>query len=244
MPNPGHATLARFERRWPDFVVITQNVDGLHHRAGNGRVIELHGNIWRARCTAGCGRVIDQSPPAEPWRAEDTADPSEAPVPRCTCGAPLRPDVVWFGETLNADDLDRAFDAATKCQVLLVVGTSSLVYPAAGIPQVARRAGAMVVEINPEPTPLTPLAQIALAAVEAGQFHIYPIAHIDEGIEVLTGIPAGVADKRGKYPKGTVNHAVMTRLAQMAKKRQAFEAKGRAQKSSAPADKPEEPTLE
>jgi lon-related putative ATP-dependent protease len=88
------------------------------------------------------------------------------------------------------------------------------------------------------------LRRDVVEAVQAGQFHVYPITHIDEGIEVLTGMPAGVADKRGKYPKGTVNHAVMTRLAQMAKKRQALEAKGRGQKTPAPADKPEEPKLE
>jgi len=88
------------------------------------------------------------------------------------------------------------------------------------------------------------LRRDVVEAVQAGQFRIYPITHIDEGIEVLTGMPAGVADKRGKYPKGTVNHAVMTRLAQMTKKRQALEAKGREQKTPAPADKPEEPKLE
>jgi lon-related putative ATP-dependent protease len=88
------------------------------------------------------------------------------------------------------------------------------------------------------------LRRDVIEAVQAGQFHIYPITHIDEGIEVLTGMPAGVADKRGKYPKGTINYAVTTRLAQMAKKRQALEAKGRGQKPPASADKPEEPKLE
>jgi NAD-dependent deacetylase len=154
-PNPGHLMLARFETRHPDLVVITQNVDGLHQRAGSTRVVEMHGNIWRARCAAGCGHttlashLADQGPPP-------------APVPLCACGAPMRPDIVWFGESLDARVLDEAFDAASRCDVLISIGTSSVVYPAAALPGVARQHRAALIEINVDDTPLTGLADLVL----------------------------------------------------------------------------------
>jgi len=143
-PNPGHYALAAIEHRVADFLLVTQNVDGLHQAAGSVNVVELHGNIRRVRCSRGCGVVDawDDGPPAEP--------------PRCaTCGAFLRPDVVWFEEMLPAAALDRAEDIARRCDALLVVGTSAEVYPAAALPYAAKRRGAIVVEINPLPTDLS-----------------------------------------------------------------------------------------
>jgi NAD-dependent deacetylase len=157
-PNAGHRALARAEQAIPQLQLVTQNVDGLHQRAGSSRIIELHGNIWRARCAGRCGAVIDQSNDA----LDADAGSPLASVPLCACGAQLRPDVVWFGEALDPERLDRAVRAAQACDVLLAVGTSALVYPAAGLPSVASRAGALVVEINIDDTPLTPLADVVL----------------------------------------------------------------------------------
>lgn len=142
-PNAGHLALAELERRAPEFELITQNVDGLHQRAGNRQVIELHGNIARVKCSRE-GTVVAH------WQAVADA------VPRCAnCGALLRPDVVWFEETLPKAALAAAEDAMRHCNVLLVVGTSAEVYPAAALPELARRSGAIVAEINPNPTALS-----------------------------------------------------------------------------------------
>jgi NAD-dependent deacetylase len=156
-PNAGHEALARFEARHSGFSVVTQNVDGLHHRAGSTRVVEVHGNIWRSRCVRGCGFVIDESPD----RAVAAPDLDAAGLPRCECGALLRPGVVWFGEALDPDTIGRAFAMARACEVLLVVGTSSLVYPAAALPDAAQGAGARIIEINPDTTPLTATADVS-----------------------------------------------------------------------------------
>lgn len=151
-PNPGHLALARLEQIIPHFVLITQNVDGLHQQAGNRAPIELHGNLSRAVC-------FDQRHPAASWDEQGDLPP------RCPrCGSLLRPDVVWFGEPLPAPALSAAVAAAEACQLFFSVGTSAQVYPAAELPYLARRAGAVVVEINPQPTPLTPLADYVLAA--------------------------------------------------------------------------------
>jgi NAD-dependent deacetylase len=157
-PNAGHRALAGFQSRLPGFTLITQNVDGLHQRAGSAGVIELHGNIWRARCGRGCGYVSDRTG-LEP---EPGSPDEEARVPVCPCGALLRPDVVWFGEALDEDRIELAVQSARSCDVFLAVGTSSLVYPAAGLPLVAGRAGAVVVEVNLDDTPLTPHAGLVL----------------------------------------------------------------------------------
>jgi NAD-dependent deacetylase len=149
-PNPAHHALVALEKRSPEFLLATQNVDGLHSAAGSARVVELHGTIWRLRCTS-----CDQE------RDDRTVPLAEVP-PRCDCGALLRPGVVWFGEALPEEAVTTAFEAAKAADVVLVVGTSSLVYPAAALPQVARAAGAFVVEVNPEATPLTPLADVSL----------------------------------------------------------------------------------
>ncbi|MGB3633688.1 MAG: NAD-dependent deacylase, partial [Rubrobacteraceae bacterium] len=153
-PNPGHSALAELERKSPNFTLATQNVDGLHRRAGSESVLELHGNLLRTICSA---EGIESEPSSE-----------ELP-PVCTnCGSPLRPDVVWFGEMLPRGVMEAASGAARSCEVFLSVGTSSLVYPAASLPYEALSAGATVVEINPEETPLTGRAEYALAG-KAGE---------------------------------------------------------------------------
>ncbi|CAN5122657.1 NAD-dependent deacylase [soil metagenome] len=143
-PNPGHEALAELERHLPgEFVLITQNVDGLHRRAGSRRVLELHGNIMRSKCS-----VEDIA--VEPGENDQGVPPS------CPgCGAFLRPDVVWFGEALPAGALEEAFGAARGCDLFISVGTSGLVQPAASLPFEALRSGAVLVEINPSDTPLT-----------------------------------------------------------------------------------------
>lgn len=144
-PNAAHFALVEMEPHFDEFVLVTQNVDGLHRLAGSRNVVELHGNIWGLRCTAGCG---------SPWE-DRTVHLPEIP-PHCPrCGALARPDVVWFGEALPGDALDVAFATVQRCQVMLVIGTSALVHPAASLPLVALQRGAYVVEINPQPTPLS-----------------------------------------------------------------------------------------
>ena len=150
-PNAAHEAVAALEDRTPTFLLATQNVDGLHAIAGSESMVELHGSLWRVRCTGSCGRT-----------SEDRRVPLPGLPPRCECGALLRPDVVWFGEALPETLLAQALTAARQAEIVLVVGTSSLVYPAAMLPEVARRHGAFVVEVNPEPTPLTPLADSSL----------------------------------------------------------------------------------
>lgn len=138
-PNPGHFALVELEKRLgADFTLITQNVDGLHQAAGSQNVLEVHGSIRRVRCV-GCERIVDRG-------VEALAD-----LPRCeACAEMLRPDVVWFGESLPEDIWKRAVDAAQTCDCFIVVGTSAVVYPAAGLIDVARREGADVIEANLE----------------------------------------------------------------------------------------------
>ncbi len=142
-PNPGHFALAQMETLFENFTLVTQNVDGYHVRAGSRVVYELHGNIMKSRCSQ-CGHECGAG--EETWR--------EA-LPYCACGALYRPGVVWFGESLPPQTLQRAFNAAETCQVFFTIGTSAVVYPAAALPQMAAAYGAYVVEINPEETPLT-----------------------------------------------------------------------------------------
>jgi NAD-dependent deacetylase len=150
-PNVAHTTLAMMEQCLADFTLITQNVDGLHQRAGSLNILTLHGDIWRVRCTA-CA-----------YNAVDTRVPLPELPPRCpTCDGLLRPDIVWFGEQLPGTVLEKAWMAAARAGLMLVVGTSALVQPAASLPLVARRNGAVIVELNSEQTPLTPFADIHL----------------------------------------------------------------------------------
>jgi len=149
-PNPGHRALVEMERRIAEFTLITQNVDGLHRRAGSHNVLELHGNLFRAKC-------FSEDRPVESW-----PDGDEVP-PRCPrCGGLLRPDVVWFGEMLPASALRAAERAASAAEVFFSIGTSALVYPAADLPFSALAAGVAVVEINPRPTPLSPHVTFSL----------------------------------------------------------------------------------
>jgi NAD-dependent deacetylase len=149
-PNPGHYALADMARRIPDFSLITQNVDGLHRMAGSPRVIELHGNLQQVKCSS-CGRQ------AEIW------DEAGEDIPRCeSCRGMLRPDVVWFGESLPRVELESAVEAARSCHVFFSIGTSGVVQPAASLAYAAHNRGAVVVEINAEPTPLTPKVDFAL----------------------------------------------------------------------------------
>jgi NAD-dependent protein deacetylase/lipoamidase len=127
----------------PEFRLITQNVDGLHRAAGSRRLTELHGCLWRVRCMRD-GSIRDERRVPLP----------EIP-PHCECGALLRPHIVWFGEGLDAADLEQAVDAVRRAELVIVVGTSALVEPAASLPRIGRRSGAYLVEINPEETPLT-----------------------------------------------------------------------------------------
>ncbi|HXE74288.1 MAG TPA: NAD-dependent deacylase [Candidatus Xenobia bacterium] len=145
-PNSGHYALAELEKRTPIFTLITQNVDGLHDRADSRHLLKLHGDIWVVRCTGCEHESVNRDVPLP-----------ELP-PRCRCGAMLRPGVVWFGEALPEEALRQSVAAAERAQVFLVVGTSGVVQPAATLPLLARRAGARVVEINPEETPLAPMA--------------------------------------------------------------------------------------
>ena len=148
-PNPGHFALAELERLLPRFLIVTQNVDNLHLRAGSREVVELHGNINRYRC-------LEYGHPAEP--SEEWGD--EPPL--CHCGSLIRPDVVWFGESLPEVELECAFRETQKCDLMLVVGTSGLVQPAASLPVLAQQVGAAVIEINPSRSELTALADIFL----------------------------------------------------------------------------------
>jgi NAD-dependent protein deacetylase/lipoamidase len=142
-PNLGHYALVDFERIYPEFHLITQNVDGLHTIAGNNKLVELHGNIMRDKCSD-CGDV----------NSEINMELSEPPT--CTkCGKLMRPDVVLFGENLSRKDISNAQEMSATCELFISIGTSSLVEPAASLPYAAKGNGAYLVEINPEDTPLT-----------------------------------------------------------------------------------------
>jgi NAD-dependent deacetylase len=155
VPNRAHEVLASWSRRFPGFTLITQNVDGLHERAGTDRVLRMHGSIWDVSCWNGCA--------AAPPRWRDGTVPFPVLPPTCAhCGGPLRPGVVWFGEPLDADVVDACLDA-TRCDVFFTIGTSALVYPAAGLLDHARRHGAVTVEVNPESTPASTDVDIAIA---------------------------------------------------------------------------------
>ncbi len=149
-PNPAHHALVEMERRFDQFWLITQNVDGLHAAAGSRQLIELHGNIWKVRCTQ-CGQVsVNREVPM-------------TLLPYCSgCGGLLRPHIVWFGESLAPHNIARSEEALHACQVLLIIGTSGVVYPAAGFSSVARAAGAFVAEMNLDSTPNSSVVDVSI----------------------------------------------------------------------------------
>lgn len=150
-PNRAHEAIARLESAFPDFKLITQNTDGLHARAGSSSPTELHGNIWRARCT----------------RERTVFDLLDSPLPEIPplcekCGSFLRPDVVWYGEPLPMKAYEDSHAAASQCDAMLVIGTSAFVHPAASLPLVAKHNGALVVEVNTSYTPISALVDATL----------------------------------------------------------------------------------
>jgi NAD-dependent deacetylase len=149
-PNAAHKTLAELEKRVKHFWLITQNVDGLHPTAGSTNLSEIHGNIWKVRCI-NCGKV------------KPNHDVPIAILPQCEdCQGLLRPHIVWFGESLDQQDLDRSFQALRGCEILLIIGTSGVVYPAASFAPIAKQDGAFVVELNLDPTPQSDLVDISI----------------------------------------------------------------------------------
>jgi len=152
-PSPGHLLIAAVQREHDDVTVITQNIDGLHQRAGSSGVLELHGSLWRVRC--------------ERERTVHDAPTQPLPSRRCACGAWLRPDIVWFGDALDGEVLGRAATAAAASDLFVSVGTSLVVYPAAHLPALARREGATCVEINPEPSALADAFHVVLRQTAA-----------------------------------------------------------------------------
>ncbi len=156
-PHAGHYVLSRWEEFFPGYVLITQNVDGLHRKAGSKNILELHGNIWQVRCTE------------EGTIAENEESHLNEIPPHCpSCGALLRPNVVWFGEALPRETLEKAFASCALCDLMFVIGTSAFVQPAASLPFMAAERGAKIVEINLNPTPLTNFADYSFEA-KAGE---------------------------------------------------------------------------
>ncbi len=150
-PNAGHFALAEMESRFDDFTLITQNVDGLHRMAGSANLVEMHGNIWYTRCL----------------REGDVRENRDVPLaplpPLCTrCGGMVRPHIVWFGESLDPDILDRALFSTRQAQVFIVAGTSAMVQPAASLAGMAKQNGAIVIEVNVEPTPISGMVDASL----------------------------------------------------------------------------------
>lgn len=170
-PNPAHIAVAKLDRLHWDFMIATQNIDNLHRRAGAKRVLELHGNLLRSYCLE-CGKKVDES----------DAD-LDGEVPICSehgCGGLMRPDVVWFGEYLDPNILNEATRFASECDCCIVVGTSGLVYPAAQLPYLAKRNDAAIIEINPEPSAITGIADYFFEG-KAGEMMPVLVEHIKEG---------------------------------------------------------------
>jgi NAD-dependent deacetylase len=162
-PHAGHFAVAELQRLLPHVSLVTQNVDGLHAAAGASEVVELHGSIRRLRCLD-AAHPYDGDVPST--AAAERGEETPPPCPRC--GSPLRPCVVWFGEMLPADAVERAWAAAEACDALLLVGTSGTVWPAAELPLVAKRGGARVIEVNPQRSELTSVADVYVQGA-AGQ---------------------------------------------------------------------------
>jgi NAD-dependent deacetylase len=142
-PHAGHYSIAELEKKHPQVIVVTQNIDGMHQRAGSKKVIELHGSLWRVRCPSH-GIFEDIGKTYKRFKCEQ-------------CGSWLRPDITWFGDMLNQDVISEATVAIRQCDLFISIGTSGVVWPAAGFPKVARESGACCIEINPEPNEMSPL---------------------------------------------------------------------------------------
>ena len=169
-PNPGHKVIARWEETFPTVSLITQNIDGLHQKAGSKNIWELHGNIWKLRCTE------------EGTITENYETPLKEIPPLCpNCGALLRPHVVWFGESLSPTILQKSIQLSSECDVMFVIGTSTVVQPAASLPFEASKAGAKIVEINLDPTPLSLHADFSIRG-KSGE--ILPL--IDEELKKIS----------------------------------------------------------
>lgn len=166
-PNDGHAAIAELERMFcgKRFTVITQNIDGYHAKVGNSRVFEIHGSIHRLRCFRYCGFL-------QYWE-----DANTYPVKCPSCGAAIRPDVVWFGEPLNEDLFAFAEAAVLNADIVFSVGTSLTVHPVAGLPQMAKDSGALVVEVNPFETPFSSTADMSFRQ-GAGEFFPQFLQHL------------------------------------------------------------------
>ena len=167
-PNPAHHALVALEARIGELPLVTQNVDGLHHRAGSRDVISLHGDLFATRCTR-CSWAVWEGEgwPLDSGVVPDVAD-TDPPAPRCpACAALVRPGVVWFGESLPAEAWERAHEASLAADLMLVIGTSAVVYPAAALVPLARRAGARVVVVDPGTTDHARIADVHLRAAAA-----------------------------------------------------------------------------
>lgn len=152
-PNAAHRALVELENRFENFLLLTQNVDNLHRRAGSRKVLELHGNIFRTKCSICGAKEIYESRQSRP-----------SSLPSCACGGLLRPDVVWFGEAIPSDVWDEALDFLKTAGVALFCGTSGVVWPAAAIPGIARELRIKAIEINPEPTSISAIVDVSLRA--------------------------------------------------------------------------------
>ena len=157
-PNPGHFAISELEKLFDNFTLITQNVDGLHRIAKTNNILELHGNIYRNKCSS-CNRLVDE---------DIKIDPDN--IPGCSyCGGKIRPDVVWFGEMLDSEIINKAFELSEKADIFFSVGTSAVVHPAASLPVAAKQRGASLVEVNLEETVLTQIADFFIKS-QSGQF--------------------------------------------------------------------------
>lgn len=166
-PNRAHESLVELEGRYKDFTIITQNVDGLHSLAGSSDVLTLHGDIWKTRCTK-CGEVTEnrEVPISILPYCSSTAGGSSTTVGHC--GGLLRPHIVWFGESLEEENISRAFRISELCDIMIVVGTSGVVQPAASLAGIAKNSGAFIVEINTEKTELTNICDVSIVG-KAGE---------------------------------------------------------------------------
>lgn len=157
-PNAAHFTLAEWQNKFEDFTLVTQNIDGLHTRAGSEDLLELHGNINRSYCTK-CEKRFQMNAGEVPHKPENCDE----------CGAKVRPDVVLFGEILPMEIFRKAEQKSRECDLFFIIGTSALVYPAAGLAEIAKHSGAKLIEINPEETPMTNFCDFQIRE-KAGEF--------------------------------------------------------------------------